>query len=213
MSRLGAPGRTRRDVDSPARRHRRRRATCRAAVLIVGLASASLGWVAEASASDPGFIFWATKAGAIGRANLDGSAINEGLVRTANAHGVAVDRQHVYWTGNVPGSEGTIGRASWNGNDVKQDFISAGGAPYRLVLDARHVYWTDPQRNAIGRAKLDGTDVQPNFITLGGPPFGVAVDGQHIYWTAQNFPGVGRANLDGTGVNQDFIFTLTTAVD
>ena len=102
MSRLGAPGRTRRDVDSPARRHRRRRATCRAAVLIVGLASASLGWVAEASASDPGFIFWATKAGAIGRANLDGSAINEGLVRTANAHGVAVDRQHVYWTGNVP---------------------------------------------------------------------------------------------------------------
>src|SRR5207302_1831649 len=147
--------------DSPARRHRRRRATCRAAVLIVGLASASLGWVAEASASDPGFIFWATKAGAIGRANLDGSAINEGLVRTANAHGVAVDGQHIYWTANgFPG----VGRANLDGTGVNQDFIfTLTTAVDDLVVDAQHIYWST-LFDGIGRANLDGTGIQENFI-------------------------------------------------
>jgi hypothetical protein len=77
-------------------------------------------------AVDAGHIYWANTADGvdadtIGRANLDGSGLDQSFISGAtDPIGVAVDAQHVYWT-NGPG---TIGRANLDGSGIDQSFIS-----------------------------------------------------------------------------------------
>ena len=150
--------------------------------------------------------------GAIGRADLDGTSIDERLIGGINPGGVAVDAKHVYWawsdcdggwgieslctSDELLAGPGGIAPANLDGSGVDQNFISGIDAD-QLTVDADHIYWTEKLcepgcqtiTSGIGRANLDGTGVEPGFI--GGLPRGItglnalALDTSHIYWTGQ----------------------------
>ena len=162
--------------------------TVAAIALLVALLVLPLALAPRAEA----YIFWTrTIDHSIGRANLDGTAIDESFIDLRHHAGptsVAVDAQHIYWLSWLP--YGT----------------RSGSARVRRLLPG-----------AISRARLDGTRVDVDFITgfdahsgtgMSGGAL-VAVDDEHIYWT-ETFYGdfgiyqaaIARANLDGTGVEK-----------
>jgi Low-density lipoprotein receptor repeat class B len=133
-------------------------------------------------AVDAAHLYWTNlENGTIGRANLDGSGVNQRLIAAPIPSGVAVDAAHIYWT-NL--DSGTVGRANLDGTGVNQTFISGGNQPEGVAVDAAHIYWannfigpTGFDDDAIGRANLDGSGVNQQFITGRiTSPFGVAVD-------------------------------------
>jgi virginiamycin B lyase len=148
-------------------------------------------------------VYWTNNAAAtIGRANLDGTGVNQGLVSGGfNPCGVAVDGAHVYW-GNI--GAGTIGRASLDGSGANQSFVGGQVGPCGVAVDGAHVYWADTNGAAIGRANLDGSGASEIVAGIDAP-CGVAVDGAHVYWGSVAAGTIGRANLDGSRANPGFI--------
>ena len=149
-----------------------------------------------------GFVYWGTD-GAIGRAGLDGFALEPGFITglAARESSVAVDGSHVYWAETL---NDTIGRANLDGSGVDQGFIAAP-FPAAVAVDSTHIYWTPGFTGAIGRANLDGSGVDENFVAGTDLPAGIAVDSTHIYWTNFGGDSVGRAALDGSGSDPSFI--------
>src|SRR5919199_1486184 len=99
----------------------------RAAPTLATLVLATFVLAAPADA----FVYWANSGtGTIGRANLDGTDVNQNFITGANAPaGVAVDGAHLYWT-NFTGTGGSIGRANLDGTGVDQSFINTtAGVP------------------------------------------------------------------------------------
>ena len=78
---------------------------------------------------------------------------------------MAVNARYIYWANDY-----TIGRASLNGTDVNQRFITGTNVPAGLALTSDHIYWTNEYGNTIGRANLDGTDINERFITGANRP-------------------------------------------
>jgi hypothetical protein len=71
---------------------------------------------------------------ALGRANLDGSGVNQNLIGVAlGVFGVAVDGQHVYSTDSA---QGTIGRAKLDGSGVDDSFVVGADHPAAVAVDA-----------------------------------------------------------------------------
>jgi hypothetical protein len=208
----------------------------RAALVLATLTIATAALPARADA----YIYWTNPStGAISRANLDGTGVDQSFIPLGTSQataprGVAVDGAHVYWT-----RFGTdnIGRANLDGTGVDPSFIAAPvGQGSQVAVDGAHVYWVSkysscvgggPGTSAIGRANLDGTAVDVNFISgISCPAGSLAVDGSHLYWTggprastgypygAETRPStaIGRANLDGTGVQENFIATTNWGV-
>jgi hypothetical protein len=145
-------------------------------------------------AVDGAHVYWTTSV-SIGRANLDGTGVQQSFIPGVKAGpnpdlpacGIAVDRTHIYWANNATG---TIGRANVDGTGAKQDFLVTGlrgsgstggsgsatpGLGCGVVVDGAHIYW--------GTTFMSPSD--PNAPVLDGT--------------------IGRANLDGTGVNNSFI--------
>jgi virginiamycin B lyase len=160
-------------------------------------------------------IYWTNNfTGTIGRAQLDGTGIDESFIIGAqNLIAVAVHGDHIYWTNVGPGGlgNGPIGRARLDGTKVEQDWIIAGG-PAGVVVEGEHIYWTNDGEagalgggQSVGRARLDGTHVEQSFITGASNPNGIAANRTHVYWANAGSGTVGRAKLDGTEVNQSFI--------
>jgi hypothetical protein len=149
--------------------------------------------------------------GAIGRANLDGTGVDEDFITGLDYphEAVAVDGSHLYWDNLSQG----IARANLDGTGVEQNFITGLDFTHGLAVDDEHVWWSSSERfsAAIERANLDGTGTERVIISgeeddySEVPCGGVAVDNTHLYWT--NRYGIGRARLDGTRVNHDFITT------
>lgn len=186
---------------------------------------------ASSVAVDGSFIYWADEAG-ISRSDLDGTHVEVDFIPAVAASSVAVDGGHIYWTNRGDGFSGpagdglSIGRASVDGSDVEQNFISVprddtvdrqglGG----IAVAGGYVYWADngwdanPREyyfvgSAIGRARLDGSDVDgslvPRGLGLGGAVDALAADDAHLYWVSAE-KAVGRVGLDGSGVEPDFI--------
>jgi virginiamycin B lyase len=168
-------------------------------------------------AVDTRHIYW-THSGAIGRAKLDGTGVQESFIlsddpgglRLGPAVDVAVDARYVYWTQGF-----TIARANLDGTDVDQNFITEPDTPVGLALDASHIYWTDYYAGTIGRASLDGTNVEGDFIRGRARAYvtDVVVDADHLYWgqflsepRVFAYDGtIGRASLDGTEVDQRLV--------
>ncbi len=89
-------------------------------------------------------------AGGIGRANLDGTGVNQSFAATNGyACGVAVDGSHLYWANR---DAGTIGRANLDGNlaSVDQSFIAGGTDICGVAVDGAHVYWADRESDRSG---------------------------------------------------------------
>jgi hypothetical protein len=175
------------------------------------LVALSLGCVLVACAARAGgaagYVYWTNYSdGTIGRANLDGSGVDQSFIAGARSPGaVAVDGAHVYWTNFDTVS---IGRANLDGSGVNQDFIAGVEDGYGVAVDGAHIYWTGFNSDAIGRANLDGSDVNPYFINsvaaASSFPTGVAVDSAHIYW-ASRADKIEAAYLYVSLVNQNFI--------
>lgn len=184
-------------------------------------------------ALDDNFIYWTqvrseNGIGTIGRAKLDGTDIDSGLISGIDGlSSVAVDAEHMYWTHyrcvSPPTCTGGVGRANLDGSGVDPTFIDGYSGP-GVAVDANFVYWTNSAYGApndtIGRANLDGSGVDDEFINV--PPWmgtqpslmDVAVDANHVYLISSAAPGsstggpdraIARANLDGSGIDPDFI--------
>jgi virginiamycin B lyase len=161
--------------------------------------------VVQASA----MVYWSSNAGDIGRANLNGTGVNDGFITDTDLpYGVAVNGEHVYWTNY---SSGTLGRANLNGTGAELSFIREAGG-YGLGVRGQYIYWTNYGSGTIERANVNGTEVDQSLITGANGPSGVAIDGEHIYWTNLNGHTIGRAKLNGTEVNQSFIAVTGTPV-
>ena len=68
----------------------------RAALALATLAVATLALAARADA----YVYWTNDNGTIGRANLDGTGVNQSFITGlgTSPQGVAVDGAHAYWT-------------------------------------------------------------------------------------------------------------------
>ena len=176
----------------------------------------SLALPAAAGAAPATFVYWTNAIpGSIGRANLDGTGVDQAFITSTFAHALAVDDKYIYWSqenslqpGGEPGGD-TIARARLDGSGVEQDWILPDRISTEisgLAVDATHIYWSggDAETSSIGRANLDGSAENSSFIT-GIYPTGVAVDAGHVYWSDQVSDTVGRANIDGTGADPAFI--------
>ena len=175
-------------------------------LLTVLVVTSAFGSRAEA------FVYWSDFS--IGRANPDGSGIDDAFIRTGRGQvcGLATDSTHIYWTSRGSRTN-TIGRANLDGSDVRRSFITGANDPAGVAVDQHHVYWAN--YDGIGRADLDGTDIDESFIITGAYVAAVAVDAHHIYWAGVD--AIGRADLDGGGVDPDFItaadYAFGVAVD
>jgi hypothetical protein len=224
------------DQTSGARHPTRRWWACTAvgvtAIALLATAAPALaaGDPTTAAAPTTGHVYWANfdlngLPGTIGRANLNGTTVNQSFIAGATqpfgSNDVTVDATHIYWADK---RAGTIGRANLDGTGADPNFITGldtnkvldpftvFSTPAGVAVDAAHIYWTSYATGTIGRANLDGTGVHQKFITGADRPVGVAVDAGHVYWTNTLTGTIGRANLDGNGVNQTFIGGLGSGV-
>lgn len=160
-------------------------------------------------AIDGQYIFWATRDGFIGRANLDGSGADPRFINPPFAEpcGVAVGDDYVYWAG---GPVYSVGRARLDGSEVEHDLVTGSGyAGCGIAVDGQHVYWA--AENGIGRANLDGGEANGVFIPGYSRVTGIATWGPHLYWTEEGHPGtVGRAGIDGSAPNREFLLGQVT---
>jgi hypothetical protein len=162
-------------------------------------------------AIDGHYIYWSNfGSNTIGRANLDGSDVDQDFIAGASSpDGVVVNGQYIYWSNN---GATTIGRANLNGTDADQSFISGASGPEGMAINGQYIYWVNHNNGTIGRATLAGAGVTQNFITgADSYPTRVTVTSTHIYWTTWTTNGVptsgtiGVANLNGTGVDNHLI--------
>jgi virginiamycin B lyase len=205
-------------------------------ILVLALLAALVVLPLALSPRAEAFVYWTNSStNAIGRANLDGTGVDERFIGGTELPGaVAVDGHYIYWAGYGQVAHPTeeqgaaIARARLDGTKVDWTFIpNATNGPQvgirQIAVDDDHIYWTEVFSHAgvtpagsISRANLDGTGVERQFITgfaEGAVPTGLAVDANHIYWSqsggiypsSTQTPAIGRANLDGTGVERAFI--------
>ena len=145
----------------------------------------------------------------IGRANLDGTDVDQTFITGANNPlGIAVRGGHIYWSNAT--SSGGIGRANLGGTHVNQNFIKKAGYPQGIAVAGAYIYWSKPAGSVglIRRANLHGRDVKNDFITGTDDDItGVAVKGNYIYWATSD--AIGRATLNGRKVDQSFMNGVT----
>jgi hypothetical protein len=118
-------GLTSKNDDARQRNGRLREGLRTAVVAITALLAAVCGGASTASASpapESGHLYWTNRW--IGRANLNGTGVNQRFITGAHfpETGLTVDSRYLYWANN---GSGTIGRANLNGTGVKQSFIIA----------------------------------------------------------------------------------------
>ena len=107
---------------------------------------------------------------AIGRANLDGSDLDNDFIDLGFDHqamGLAVDSGHIYWIVAAAGCCGNtvvrgIGRAKLDGTNVDQNFIAAGWIR-GLAVDA-----AEPPKGTAGDDRITGTEGDELLCGLAG---------------------------------------------
>jgi RHS repeat-associated protein len=162
------------------------------------------------------YVYWTNlTTGTIGRANLDGTGVNQNFITGIDApSGIATDGTYLYWTtGGLNDTNGTggIARSLLDGTSRNNTFITGGNKPIGLAVTASYIYWTNFNSGTIGRAAINGTGVNQSFIASGSYPYGLETNGSYLYWT--NFllgtgaagTNIGRADIGGTNINTTFI--------
>jgi RHS repeat-associated protein len=163
------------------------------------------------------YVYWTNlNTGSIGRANLDGTGVNQNFIAGIDApSGIATDGTYLYWTtGGLNDTYGTggIGRALLDGTSRNNTFITGASKPIGLAVTNANIYWTNFNGSTIGRAALNGTGVNQSFIqTNVNYLYGLEARGNYLYWTyfitgtAANGTNIGRADIGGTNINTAFI--------
>lgn len=164
-------------------------------MLLLQFCSGPINPTDDGSTSQGPFIYWTTHRGdTIGRANLNGSNVDDSFITGANfACGLLVKGNYIYW-GNA--ANGSIGRAKLNGTDINQSFITGVGDACGLAADDNFIYWGNLGTNTLGRANLDGTGADDGFANVDSP-CGIAVDDNYIYWPAEQGNYIGRTDING----------------
>jgi hypothetical protein len=151
------------------------------------------------------FIYWAnTQSQTIGRANNDGSGVNDSFISTGAAPtAVAVNSTHIYWV-NLKSE--SIGRAEIDGNEVDNNFITGVKEPDGIAVNGSSIFWSTIP-GPIGRADLNGSNVNKEFITAASQPCGLALDSGHVYWANQSLSTtyIGRIGLDGNFPQPEYV--------
>ena len=150
------------------------------------------------------------RAGAVHRANLDGSNASVLKTLTSAPKGLTIDPANakLYLTNGW----GKIQRINVDGTRFETNFLTNLGAPLRLGVSGSRVYWTDGS-GRVRSAPLQGTKTIQNIVTGSGTLGGIVVDASKVYWTEQTGPRSGRvrsANLEGTGISD--VYTVTATV-
>lgn len=156
------------------------------------------------AASAHAYVYWGDyQGGTIGRANLDGTAVEDSFIQTGgHPFAVAVTPTYIYWA-NATG--GTIGRANIDGTGVEPNFITGIKEPKGVAVSPSFIFWSSFGGNKIGRANLDGSGKSLGLITAAAP-CSIAIDSGHVYWgTAQFTSYVGRASLTGSSVEPEWV--------
>ena len=85
-------------------------------------------------------LYWTNqKTGTIGRANLDGTGVNQNFITGApGPNDVVVDSVYIYWTNyewpSSLTSGTTIGRVNLDGTQPNENFIAGAAAPAGLAI-------------------------------------------------------------------------------
>ena len=172
--------------------------------------SAAQAHGARATTTSPSYIYWGIyDPGAIGRANLNGTGVNQSFIEPGtDVAGLTFNSSHLYWS-TANGSNATdIGRAKLNGSGVNSAFITTDETnPCGVAVSSTYIYWVGDFGDYIGRANLNGTGVDQNWLKVGANVCYLALNSSYIYWGNYETGDIGRANLSGSGVKKDFVTT------
>ena len=154
----------------------------------------------------------------VGRANLDGSAVNHSFavgVKEAGKYaapcGEAIDAGHLYFTNSNSNGADSIAQSNLEGGEVKGNFIEGAEYPCGIAVDSHYLYWDNSEGftgTTIGRVNLETHEVDQHYLEGAHGPFGVAVGGGYIYWGNKQTQAIGRAKLGASKaeeVNPAFI--------
>ncbi len=159
--------------------------------------------------------------GTIGRADLDGTNVNQSCFQELeNPRSIVANSEFVYWTSpefisNV--GTGDLGRATvaCEGAEVgakEPEFIkNTTTVSGDVTVNASHIYTSSfssqGKVSRINSFTLAG--VQDGFgivqVTNTNSAVGLSVDGSHLYWTDPDHNNIGRADLDGANPVPAFI--------
>ena len=165
------------------------------------------------------FVYWTnTASGEIGRANTDGTGVNQSFITGLNApSGLATDGTSLYWSNVTSITDGlsSIGKIALpalpaTATLAEKTFITGASRPIGLAVQGGFVYWANYGTRTIGKATTAGGSVNQGFITVASRPYGLAVNTANIFWA--NFEdgagtGVGQATITGTITAAAFIPT------
>ena len=137
-------------------------------------------------------IYW-TETGRIGRANLDGSGM-EDVTEISSARDLVLDlrNREMYW---VEGVTAKIRRAMLDGFNIKN--IVTG---FELPLDLESMTITCANRKCEGTAyPKDGAPIKiPHELLIDPYCIAIDTDADKIYWANWHLHSMERANLDGS---------------
>ena len=142
------------------------------------------------------FIYWIDwRLGAIGRANLDGTGVDESFIigDTSRRRASRSTRDHIYWTNRRHHARSAAPTSTARTSTTRFITPSPPGAAAEAVSRStpNHIYWTStwwrPRSASSGRRSPAPTSTGPGsrrrFITgLEGQVTDVAVDANHLYW-------------------------------
>ena len=164
--------------------------------------SGSLGSSVPASPASlgPPHIYWANWLGtSIGRANLDGTNVDQNFIAVPGTCDLAIADPFIFW---VSSGTDSVGRARLDGAGVPENLIrergrrrSDGMSPIgrscSVATRGSYIYWGNG--DSIGRARLDGSEADSAFIVGASNVQGIAVASKYIYWTNAGSQAIGRA--------------------
>lgn len=152
-------------------------------------------------ASASAYVFWSNTAGtpSIGRANHDGSGINQNFATglTGTPRFMDVASGYVYWGSTVSGINAVIGRTDLAGSLVSPAFMSFNTQTAKpgVSVDGTYVYWTDQnasgtgnngpkvQRVALSNVATGRANIATWSSAQADAPTDVAHDDTNLYWS------------------------------
>ncbi len=148
-------------------------------------------------------LYWANWTG-VSRVDLNSGGQDRFFIPgTYKSCGVAVDGSRLLWTNRGDGiGQGSIGRASLDGNEVEAKFIDGLAEPCGVASSSEHIYWVGAW--GVEVARLDGSEAGPLVPELGGG-CAIAAGPAYIYWGDPSSGVISRAKLDGKDVDEEFI--------